>query len=169
MASLVHNKVYSQNLGYIVLCCILYEIISVLLELRFYGGYKNIIQFTGWHCRISVALFFLTKHHLILEVESIKNTKRIICGSLSCYCSVFTLGFLFEKCNFKVHLVCEINCLGGKHITCWLTLNAENIQQHRMPSKFLILHGIKHLCKFICNNYLTTDYRGPLKQKSSSF
>ena len=66
---------------------------------------------------------FLTKHRLILEVESIKNTKLIICGRLSCYCSVFTLGF--EKCNFKVHLVCEINCLGGKHITCWLALNAE--------------------------------------------
>ena len=121
------------------------------------------------HCGIWVTFFFnQTSFNLgswkyqKYKTDNLRNVELL----LLCF---YAAGFLFEKCNFKVHLVCEINCLGGKHITCWLTLNAENIQQHRMPSKFLILHGIKHLCKFICNNYLTTDYRGPLKQKKFQF
>ena len=57
------------------------------------------------------------------KTDNLRNVELL----LLCF---YAAGFLFEKCNFKVHLVCEINCLGGKHITCLLcwTLNAENTQ-----------------------------------------
>ena len=55
---------------------------------------------------------FLTKYYLIL-VQSIKNRKLIMrIVELLLLCFHFYTGFapFFQKCNFKVHLVCNINC-----------------------------------------------------------